>query len=326
MSMSSRNKVVELARSWVGLNEADGSYKKIIDLYNKLITPKPRGVTMQYDWAWCACTWSALVAKLGYQDFIPVEISCNELINQAKKMGCWVEPDDYTPQPGDAVLYDWDDSGVGDNNGFPDHVGTVEYVNRSSGYFVVIEGNYQDAVKRRTVNLNGRYIRGFIVPNYSSNTIEEPNKTFAKTVKEAAIEVIAGLWGNGEERNKKLRKAGFDPDKVQKKVNDILNDTSKTVTKPSGDLNQTRSCSATCYAKFKDASLYGTYKTTADLYCRNDAGSNKKALCLIPKGTKVNCYGYYSISYNMKWYYISFELNGVRYTGFSSSQYLKKVN
>lgn len=324
--MSSRNEVVELARSWVGLNEADGSYKKIIDIYNKLINPKPRGVTMRYDWAWCACTWSALAAKLGYQNIMPVEISCNELINQAKKMGCWVEADDYTPQPGDAVLYDWNDNGVGDNSGFPDHVGLVEYVNRLSGYFVVIEGNYQDAVKRRTVSLNGRYIRGFIVPEYKSNKIEELNKTSAKTVKEAAMEVIVGLWGSGITRRLNLMEAGFDPDKVQKKVNDILNDTSKTTPKlPADKTEPIKSYSATCYAKFNDKSLYGTYKTTADLYCRNDAGSNKKALCLIPKGTEVSCYGYYSISNNVKWYYISFYLNSASYTGFSSSQYLKKV-
>lgn len=322
--MSSRNEVVELARSWVGLNEADGSYKKIIDIYNKLVNPKPRGVTMRYDWAWCACTWSALAAKLEYLHIMPVEISCNELINQAKKMGCWVEPDDYTPQPGDAVLYDWDDSGVGDNVGFPDHVGVVEYVNCLSGYFVVIEGNYQDAVKRRTVSLNGRYIRGFIVPEYKSNKIEEPDKTFAKTVKEAAIEVIAGLWGNGIARRLNLMKAGFDPEKVQKKVNDILNDTSK---KPvSEGVKADAIYDNTCYAQFNDKSIRGTYQTTADLYCRNDAGTNKKALCLIPKGAKVNCYGYYSISNNVKWYYISFDLNGAKYTGFSSSQYLKKVD
>ena len=68
-----------------------------------------------------------------------------------------------------------------------------------------------------------------------------------------------------------------------------------------------------------------TTKYPADLYCRNDAGTNKKALCCMPAGTKVHCYGYYSTANGVKWLYIQFELNGVTYTGFSSSAYLKKV-
>ena len=81
---------------------------------------------------------------------------------------------------------------------------------------------------------------------------------------------------------------------------------------------------ATCAAKKVDKSLAGTYKTTADLYCRNDAGTNKKALCLIPKGTKVQCFGYYNVSGNSKWLYIQFTIDGVQYTGFSSCNYLKR--
>ena len=55
-----------------------------------------------------------------------------------------------------------------------------------------------------------------------------------------------------------------------------------------------------------------------------DAGTNKKALCLIPKGTKVNNFGFYTTFNGVKWLLIQFTLNGVRYTGFSSSVYLKK--
>jgi LysM repeat protein len=41
----------------------------------------------------------------------------------------------------------------------------VESVNGST--FIVIEGNKNDAVERRTMQVNGRYIRGFICPKYS---------------------------------------------------------------------------------------------------------------------------------------------------------------
>lgn len=207
-----RREVVALAQSWVGLKESDGSYKKIIDIYNSYKGNLPRGLKMQYSWSWCACTWSALAIKLGYTDIMPIEISCGELINAAKKMGIWVENDAYIPKPGDAVLYDWDDTGKGDNTGWPDHVGIVEEVVNKS--FIVIEGNFKDSVGRRQMMLNGRYIRGFITPRYDEET--------KKTVKQVAKEVIAGLWGNGDERKNKLKTAGYEPEKVQKKVNELL--------------------------------------------------------------------------------------------------------
>jgi len=147
-SMFSRQKVVDLANSWVGKKEADGSYKSIIDIYNTLPAYQlPRRTKMLYGWAWCACTWSALAVALKYVAIMPIEISCYYLIEAAKKMGVWQENDAHIPDPGDAVLYDWDDDGAGDNTENPDHVGTVTYVNQDSGYVVVTEGNYGNAVK-----------------------------------------------------------------------------------------------------------------------------------------------------------------------------------
>lgn len=43
-----------------------------------------------------------------------------------------------------------------------------------------------------------------------------------KTINALANEVIGGLWGNGEERRKKLSDAGYDYDAVQKEVNRLL--------------------------------------------------------------------------------------------------------
>ena len=129
----SRQAVVDLILSWEGKNEYDGSFKSIIDIYNSYKGKFPRGVKMQYDWAWCACTWSAMAIKLGYTSIMPIEISCGHLVEEAKKMGCWKEADSYVAKPGDAVLYDWDDNGSGDNTGWPDHIGTVVEVHKSAG-------------------------------------------------------------------------------------------------------------------------------------------------------------------------------------------------
>ena len=46
--------------------------------------------------------------------------------------------------------------------------------------------------------------------------------TPAKSIDELAKEVIRGDWGNGQERKDKLAAAGYDYDKVQDKVNEIL--------------------------------------------------------------------------------------------------------
>lgn len=319
--MSSRSEVVKLATSWLGKNEKDGSYKEIIDIYNAFKGPFPRNTKMAYNYAWCACTWSAIAIRLGYTDIMPIEISCGYLIEAAKKMGCWQENDGYVPKPADGILYDWDDDGVGDNAGWPDHIGLIETVNKDAGYFTVIEGNYNDSVKKRTILINGKYIRGFITPKYTDDSTPQYDLSVKnKDVTAIAKEVIVGLWGNEPLRRIALEGAGFNYTEVKNKVNEILN----TPKKPTSTESSKKEVATTCYATTKDLGLSGTYTTTANLYCRNDAGTNKKALCLIPKGTKVNTYGFYSISNGVKWLLIEVTVYGIKYTGFSSISYLKK--
>lgn len=43
-----------------------------------------------------------------------------------------------------------------------------------------------------------------------------------KTIREVAEEVIAGLWGNGADRIRRLEAAGYDAAEVQRMVNAIL--------------------------------------------------------------------------------------------------------
>lgn len=54
-----------------------------------------------------------------------------------------------------------------------------------------------------------------------------------KSVKEIAQEVIAGLWGNGDERRRRLTEAGYDYDVIQQAVNDLLNGNEITEPQPS---------------------------------------------------------------------------------------------
>lgn len=322
------SEVVKLAESWLGKNEADGSYKEIIDIYNSYKGKFPRGIKMKYDWAWCACTWSAIAIKLGYTEFIPIEISCGQLIENAKKMNCWMENDGYVPRPGDAILYDWDDSGLGDNTAWPDHVGVVTYVNKEAGYIIVVEGNYNNSVKKRTISINGRYIRGYIAPlyGYEGVSLDDRLRQSGKDNETVAKEVIAGIWGSGEERKTLLKHYGYKYNEIQKLVNQILNGGAVTTSKPVQSQTQptSKKVTATCAATNMSKSLAGTYTTTTKLHLRNDAGTNKKSLCVIPKDAEVRNYGYYSVFGGTKWLYIQVAIDGVLYTGFSSSKYLKK--
>ena len=320
--MRSRQAIIEKARSWVGLNEADGSFKQLIDLYNSHV-PLARGVKMQYDWEWCATFVSALAIALGYTDIIPVEIGCGEMINLAMQKGIWQENDGYIPSPGDYIMYDWNDKINGDNLGWPDHVGVIEDVNIKSGYMTVIEGNKNQAVGRRSVLINGRYIRGFITPKYDINDVEPSKPTTGLSLSAIAKEVIAGKWGSGEARIKALTLAGYNASVIQNEVNRLLNNNMPSV---SSTPNQSRALTkivAVATAKSKNVNYARSYITTADLYCRDDAGTNKKALCKIPAGTKVNCYGYYTLFNGTTWLYIRAVVNGVEYTGFSSKDYLR---
>ena len=158
-----REAIVSEAISHVGVKEGTVLHHKIIDRYNSR-KPLPRGYAVKYTDAWCATFISYLAIVMGYTDIIPVECGCPQMITLAKQMGIWVEDDSYVPKPGDIVLYDWQDSGSGDNTGNPDHIGIVEKVVVKTE--TVIEGNYKDAVGRRELAVNGRYIRGYIVPKY----------------------------------------------------------------------------------------------------------------------------------------------------------------
>lgn len=161
------NTILDIARGWLGCKESNGSHKKIIDLYNNH-KPLARGYKVKYTDSWCATFVSACSIKAGYTDIIPLECSCNKMIEKFQKMGRWTEDDAHVPHLGDVIFYDWQDNGVGDNKGSSDHVGIVEKV--ENGKITVIEGNKSDAVARRVLNVNGRYIRGFGCPAYDNST------------------------------------------------------------------------------------------------------------------------------------------------------------
>ena len=214
-----RSRYVAQARAWLGKNEKDCSHRDIIDVYNSH-SPLARGYKVKYSDSWCATFVSAVAIVVDYTDIIPTECSCQQMIERFKQIGCWVEDDAYVPLLGDIVFYDWQDSGTGDNAGWTDHVGIVESV--SVNYITVIEGNYNDGVGRRVIQINGKYIRGYGVPRFDDEGISKMETTMKKSIDEIAQDVIDGKYGNGEIRKKKLEAEGYDYETVRARVNQII--------------------------------------------------------------------------------------------------------
>lgn len=177
MRLNTSTSMIEQAQAWVGRNEADGSFKSIIDTYSSH-TPLARGYELKYTDEWCAGFVSAVAIATGNTDNVPLEVSCPRMIQIAQNMGIWQENDGYVPSPADIIMYDWDDSGNGDNTANPDHVGIVESV--SDGVITVIEGNMSEKVGRRSLDVDGRYIRGFITPEYKAGEDNEPQESGGK--------------------------------------------------------------------------------------------------------------------------------------------------
>lgn len=165
-----RRKVADWLVSYIGITEGSAKHKEILSIFNNSgLCPR---YTMTVNDAWCATAVSAAFIACGLAGasgsgklFQCVECYCDSMIAKAKTQGIWVENDAHVPKVGDVILYDWQDSGVGDNTGVSDHVGVVYSITGST--MKIIEGNMNDTVGYRTIAVNGRYIRGFITPDYA---------------------------------------------------------------------------------------------------------------------------------------------------------------
>ena len=89
-----------------------------------------------------------------------------------------------------------------------------------------------------------------------------------KSIEELAKEVINGKWGNGADRAKKLKAAGYDYDAVQKRVNEILG-----ISKPATSSGKTY-----------------TVRVNSKLNVRGGAGTNNRIIRQLSNGTKVTVY------------------------------------
>ena len=194
-----REKVVAAAKAWLGCNEADGSHRQIVDVYNSH-RPLARGYALKYTDAWCAGFVSAVAIKLGLTDIMPTEVGVWNMIELYRKLGRWQESDSYVPKLGDVIMYAWGDNGVGDCTSGASHVGIVVACDGKT--ITVIEGNKANAVGYREIAVNGRYIRGFGLPDYASKATEnEPVTPAPATNKEETIKMELRMLKRGMSGN-----------------------------------------------------------------------------------------------------------------------------
>ena len=161
-------KFLKTLRGWNGAVRGDAVHKQIVDAYNSYL-PHPRGYKLTYTDDYCAATVSAAAILCGLTDKLPIECSCGEQMRWYQSRGLWIEDDAHAPQVGEQVFYHWADGAdfvATDCTGAPNHTGIVTMT--GGGYFVVFEGNKGSAHEcgYRTLEVNGRYIRGFGCPQY----------------------------------------------------------------------------------------------------------------------------------------------------------------
>ena len=163
--MGIREQIINTAIRYNGMPFQGGSHKTLIDEFNK---HKPDGWAMTYTANFCAACASAIAYLCGVGDAYPCSANVGTIVAKAQKMGIWVESDSYVPTAGDWIVYAWQDSGRGDNTTGASHVGIV--VSADSKYINVFEFNIHNnhSTGYRKIPINGRFIRGFVVPNFQS--------------------------------------------------------------------------------------------------------------------------------------------------------------
>ena len=107
---------------------------------------------------WCACFVSWCANECGYIDsgIIPKFASCRNGMLWFQSRGQWL-PGTAEPTPGMIIFFDWDDENGQD--GLPDHVGIVQYV--EDGIIHTIEGNSGDACKIKEYVVGHYEVLGF---------------------------------------------------------------------------------------------------------------------------------------------------------------------
>lgn len=194
--------MINTARQYIGINEFQK--QQLMDYYNNAVYPlidKDRKYKIKPNDNWCAMFCSVIAHKIGRtKDNFPFEVSVFYMTRNAKRMGIFTT-DLNKAQVNDLVVYDWKVDGT------LNHVGILQEI--GTDYIKVLEGNYSNTVKVRTVKMPNSEVYGYIKLNIGNDA----------DIEQLARDVIKGLYGNGEDRKKSL---GQYYNQVQERVKQIL--------------------------------------------------------------------------------------------------------
>ena len=145
--------MINEALKYLGLN-TQGKLA-LMDYYNRKIYPLiniKRKYKIQPNDNWCAMFCSVIAHKCGVKNF-PYEVSVYYMTQLAKQSGHFVT-DESKVTAGDLIIYDWKADGT------LNHVGII--TEKTPAHFKVVEGNYNNTVKMRTVKIPNNEVYGFI--------------------------------------------------------------------------------------------------------------------------------------------------------------------
>lgn len=219
--MTDREKFLNTARSYIG---KDGQYVCLQKLRIGFICD------------WCAFSVSSIMRDCGFigKYIKEVEGGAGTIPRYSDgKFGTWFKKGTKATQAGDLFFLRYNDYPFQDKY-FCDHIGIVESV--SGNVITTLEGNVDgwgsdwagtSSFKRKTRYLNDNTVYAFYRPYWKAEKTTSTSTGTKKSVDELADEVIAGKWGSGDDRKKKLTASGYDYSAVQSRVNAKLSGTQK---------------------------------------------------------------------------------------------------
>lgn len=102
-------------------------------------------------------------------------------------------------------------------------IATIKLVKKSVNTIAreVLAGKWGNGVDRKSRLTKAGYDYNKVQAAVNK-LVKTSQMTQDKIINAVAHEVIAGRWGNGQERIDRLKAAGYDPDKIQKRVNELM--------------------------------------------------------------------------------------------------------
>lgn len=166
------NEFKEALENTVGIKEKTTLHSSIVAEYN-MINPLPRGYIATTNDPWCAI-YASRMWYYCMDGWFPYECSCTKMVALAQKQSRFFHQNEMEiAKSGYLIFHDWE------RDGSPDHVGYITDVNLYNHKYSVIEGNYQNQVVKRTIDIGAKNIYGYISLHYPQGSEVDVAKEWA---------------------------------------------------------------------------------------------------------------------------------------------------